>query len=126
MLDDGCDRRASIVGLAAGLREATTELCVVLPVDTPLVTAALLLELADACRDAAIPQAGPLPGAYRKSVLPSLVTGELSIRKAIEPLDVNVLQVDAALLVNINTPADLESIEGGSPGAAVDYSGSGQ
>jgi molybdopterin-guanine dinucleotide biosynthesis protein A len=116
VLDDGSDRRASIVGLAAGLREATTELCVVLPVDTPLVTPALLLELADVCRDAAIPQTGPLPGAYRKSILPALVSGELSIRKAIERLDVNVLEVDAALLANVNTPADLEALEAGSPG----------
>jgi molybdopterin-guanine dinucleotide biosynthesis protein A len=116
VLDDGSDRRASIVGLAAGLLAATTELCVVLPVDMPLVTAALLLDLADACRDAAVPQAGPLPGAYRKSVLPALVTGELSIRKAIEPLDVNVLEIDAALLVNVNTPADLEALEGSRPG----------
>ena len=54
------------------------------------------------------------------------MTGELSIRKAIEPLDVNVLEVDAALLVNVNTPADLEALEEGSPSAAVDYSGSGQ
>jgi molybdopterin-guanine dinucleotide biosynthesis protein A len=118
VLDDGSDRRASIVGLAAGLRAATTELCVVLPVDTPLVTPALLLELADACRDAAVPQTGPLPGAYRKSILPALVSGELSIRKAIERFDVNVLEVDAALLVNVNTPADLEALEAGSPGAA--------
>lgn len=116
VLDDGSDRRASIVGLAAGLRAATTELCVVLPVDTPLVTPALLLELADVCRDAAIPQTGPLPGAYRKSILPALVSGELSIRKAIERLDVNVLEVDAALLANVNTPADLEALEAGSPG----------
>jgi molybdopterin-guanine dinucleotide biosynthesis protein A len=126
VLDDGSDRRASIVGLAAGLRAATTELCVVLPVDTPLVTATLLLELADACRDAAVPQTGPLPGAYRKSILPALVPGELSIRKAIERFDVNVLEVDAALLRNVNTPADLEALEAGLPGAAVDYSGSGQ
>ena len=115
MLDDGSDRRASIVGLAAGLRAATTELCVVLPVDTPLVTPALLLELADACRDAAVPQTGPLPGAYRKSILPALLSGELSIRKAIQGLDVITLDVDAALLVNVNTPADLAALDAGLP-----------
>lgn len=115
VLDDGSDRRASIVGLVAGLRAATTELCVVLPVDTPLVTPELLLELADACRDAAVSQTGPLPGAYRKSVLPALASGELSIRKAIEGLDVTTLEVDAALLVNVNTPADLSALDAGSP-----------
>jgi molybdopterin-guanine dinucleotide biosynthesis protein A len=96
-----------------------------MPVDTPLVTPALLLELADACREAAVPQTGPLPGAYRTSVLPALLSGELSIRKAIERVDVNVLEVDAALLANVNTPADLEALAEGPPSAAV-YSGSGQ
>lgn len=47
-------------------------------VDTPLVTTALLLELAGACRDAAVPQTGPLPGAYRKRALPALESGERS------------------------------------------------
>src|SRR5215472_3505822 len=50
ILDDGSDVRAPIVGLIAGLRAAPTDLCVVLPVDCPLVTAELLVELADACR----------------------------------------------------------------------------
>ena len=72
VLDDGSETRAAIAGLVAGLRAATTDLCVVLPVDTPLVTPALLLELADACSDAAVPQTGPLPGAYSKSALPVL------------------------------------------------------
>src|SRR5439155_1582364 len=50
VLDDGSDVQAPIVGLIAGLEAAPTELCVVLPVDCPRVTPALLLELADACR----------------------------------------------------------------------------
>src|SRR5437868_5332678 len=50
VLPDGATERAAIHGLAAGVRAAPTDLCVVLPVDVPLVTAALLLELAAACR----------------------------------------------------------------------------
>jgi hypothetical protein len=61
--DDGSPERAAIIGLAAGLRAAPTDLSVVLTVDTPLVTAPLLLELAAACLDAAVPQTGPLPAA---------------------------------------------------------------
>jgi molybdenum cofactor guanylyltransferase len=120
VLDDGSQTRAAIVGLTAGLRAAKTDLCVVLPVDTPLVTPTLLLRLADACRDAAVPQTGPLPGAYRKSALPALVSGELSIRKAIAGLDVNVIEVDAALVANVNTPAELKALDELSVGAAPD------
>jgi molybdenum cofactor guanylyltransferase len=111
VLADGVEERASIHGLAAGLRAAPTELCVVVPVDTPLVTVAALLELADACRgDAAVPQSGPLPGAYRKSALPALESGELSIRRALDALDVTVVELDPALLANVNTPADLSNL----------------
>ena len=84
----------------------------VLPVDTPLVTATTLLALADACNgDAAVPQTGPLPGAYRKSALPALESGELSIRRALERLEVTVVELDAALLANVNTPDDLRGLE---------------
>jgi molybdopterin-guanine dinucleotide biosynthesis protein A len=81
-----------------------------LPVDTPLVTAHVLLELAGACRDVAVPQTGPLPGAYRKRALPALESGERSIRRAIEPLDVAVVELDPALLANVNAPDDLEQL----------------
>jgi molybdopterin-guanine dinucleotide biosynthesis protein A len=110
VLDDGSPERAAIVGLAAGVRAAPTDLCVVLPVDTPLVTAPVLLELAAACLDAAVPQSGPLPGAYRKRALPALESGERSIRRAIERIDVAVVELDPALLANVNTPDDLQHL----------------
>ena len=112
VLADGAGERAAIHGLAAGLRAASTELCLVLPVDTPLVTAAALLALADACSgDAAVPQTGPLPGAYRRSALPALESGELSIRRALERLEVAVVELDRALLANVNTPDELRGLE---------------
>jgi molybdenum cofactor guanylyltransferase len=110
VLDDGCDVQAPIVGLIAGLEAAPTELCVVLPVDCPRVTPALLLELADACRDVARPQRGPLPGAYRRTALAALRSGELAIHRAIAGLDVAVLDVDPELLVNVNTPGELAAL----------------
>jgi molybdenum cofactor guanylyltransferase len=113
VLDDGSDVHAPIVGLIAGLEAAPTELSVVLPVDCPRVTPALLLELADACRDVARPGRGPLPGAYRRSALPALQRGGLAIHRAIVGLDVAVLDVDPALLVNVNTPEDLAALEDG-------------
>jgi molybdopterin-guanine dinucleotide biosynthesis protein A len=111
VLADGVEQRAAIHGLAAGLRAAPTDLCVALPVDTPLVTAEALLELADACRgDAAVPQTGPLPGAFRKSALAAFESGELSIRRALGSLEVAVVQLDPALLMNVNTAADLREL----------------
>jgi molybdopterin-guanine dinucleotide biosynthesis protein A len=107
VLADGVEERAAIHGLVAGLRAAATDVCVVLPVDTPNMTADALHLLAAACRDAAVTQSGPLPGAYRKSALPALTSGELSIRRAIAGLDVAVVELDPSLLVNVNTPADV-------------------
>lgn len=107
VLADGVEEHAAIHGLVAGLRAARTDVCVVVPVDMPQLTAGALHALAAACRDAAVPQTGPLPGAYRKSALPALTSGELSIRRAIADLDVAIVQLDPALLVNINTPDDV-------------------
>jgi molybdopterin-guanine dinucleotide biosynthesis protein A len=112
--DDGSDVRAPIAGLVAGLRRARHELCVVLPVDCPRATPALLRELAAACRDAAVPQTGPLPGAYRRSALPvlerRLAAGDLSLRGALLELDHAVVQLDPALLVDVDTPAELDAL----------------
>lgn len=110
VLDDGGELQAPIVGLVAGLRAAPTELSVVLPVDCPLVTPALLHELADACRDVARPDRGPLPGAYRRSALPALESGGPAIHRAIASLDVAVLEVDPALIVDVNTPEELAAL----------------
>jgi molybdopterin-guanine dinucleotide biosynthesis protein A len=107
VLADGVDERASIHGLVAGLRAAPTELVVVVPVDAAAITVEALHALADACRDAAVPQTGPLPGAYRRTALAALERGELSIRRAIAELDVAVVQLDPAVLTNVNTEADL-------------------
>jgi molybdenum cofactor guanylyltransferase len=108
VLADGVEERAAIHGLVAGLRAATTDVCVVVPVDMPYLTADALRALADACLDAAVPQTGPLPGAYRKSALPALESGELSIRSAIARIDVATVELDESLLANVNTPDDVD------------------
>jgi molybdenum cofactor guanylyltransferase len=107
VLADDVEERAAIHGLVAGLRAAQTDVCVVLPVDCPRMTAEALRALAGACRDVAVPQTGPLPGAYRKTALTALTSGELSIRLAIASLDVATVELDPALLANVNTPADV-------------------
>jgi molybdenum cofactor guanylyltransferase len=107
VLDDGSDVRAPVAGVVAGLRAARHELAVVLPVDCPLVTVELLRALAAA---RAVPQTGPLPGAYAKSDLPELerrLAGDLRLR-GVNP---HVLQVEERLLANANTPAELSALE---------------
>jgi molybdopterin-guanine dinucleotide biosynthesis protein A len=111
IIDDGSPVRASIVGLAAGLRAAPTELCVAIPVDCPRLSVALLHRLADACAEAAVPQSGPLPGAYRRCLLEPLESGELSIRRALSGRLVSVVSCPEELLVNLNTLAQLREFE---------------
>jgi molybdopterin-guanine dinucleotide biosynthesis protein A len=74
VLDDGTEVRAALAGIVTGVRAATTELCVVVPVDMPrlMLMPDLLLELAEACVLAAAPKGSPLPAAYRKAALPVL------------------------------------------------------
>ena len=113
--DDGSDVRAPLAGLVAALRRARYEVCVVVPVDVPLVTADALRTLTEACAgDAAVPRTGPLPGAYRRAALPvlerRLASGQLALRDALAELNVRVVDLDPALLVNVNTPDDLAAL----------------
>ena len=104
VVDDGAGERAPVFGLVAGLRTASHDVCCALPVDCPLATPELLQELA---RTRAVPQTGPLPGAYPTELLPELEARvgrrELSLR-GVNP---EVLEVDEKLLLNVNTRMDL-------------------
>ena len=114
LVDDGTETRAALAGIVAGLRAASTELAVVLPVDMPLVTATVLHELAEAGRDAAAPRGAPLPAAFRREVLPLLERrlheGRLALHEALAELDTRRVEVDARLLVNVNTPDELSGL----------------
>ena len=107
VVDDGTEDRAPIFGVIAGLRAVTSEVAVVLPVDCPLVTVELLRALGEAV---AVPQTGPLPGAYAKAMLSELEArsgrGELSLRG----VNQTVLNVEACLLRDVDVPADLATI----------------
>jgi aminoglycoside 6-adenylyltransferase len=104
VLDDGREERAPAYGVLVGLEAASNDVCLFLPVDCPLVTQEALRALADA---RAIPQTGPLPGAYTRDMAPELARrleeGELSLRG----LNPRVLELDEELLVNVNTRMDL-------------------
>jgi molybdopterin-guanine dinucleotide biosynthesis protein A len=111
--DDGEDVRAPIAGVVAGLRAATHDVCVFLPVDTPLVQAHSLRLLAERCREAAVVPTGPLPGAYRRTALPVLErcldAGKLALRDALNDLDVAVVDIGEEV-ANVNEPRDLERL----------------
>ena len=102
--DDGAEERAPVFGVIAALRAAAHEACVVVPVDCPLVTPELLRELADAC---AVPQTGPLPGVYTKSMLENLEARVAAGELALSGVNENVVAVDEKLLLNVNTRMDL-------------------
>jgi molybdopterin-guanine dinucleotide biosynthesis protein A len=116
LVDDDSDVRAPIAGVVAGLRAARTDVVVVVPVDCPLLERGDLVALSSACRDAAVPQTGPLPGAFRRTALPELErrlgAGELALRDALDALDAAIVELPTARLVNVNAPADLERLAG--------------
>jgi molybdopterin-guanine dinucleotide biosynthesis protein A len=117
LLDDGVDVQAPLAGIVAGLRAASNDVSVVLPVDAPEVTPELLRALADACADAAVTQTGPLPAAFHKRALPvlerRLAARDLPVRAALDELDVRLVHADPNLLANVNTPDDLRRLEQG-------------
>ena len=111
LIDDGTEVRAPIAGVVAGLRAAAHDVVVFLPVDCPWMTGEALRALGDACRDAAVPQTGPLPGAWAKSALPVLER-RLAIRP-VRPLPRvrrarrRRRQLDPRVVADVDTPADL-------------------
>ena len=123
LLGEVCDERLAVGGdglsdpstgpvaaIAAGLRKAAHELAVVIPVDMPLLTADALRLLAEACRDAAVAQAGPLPCAVARRALPAFEAGERRLRTVLAGLDTAHIELDERLLANVNTRDDLDRL----------------
>ena len=113
--DDGIAVRAPIAGVVAGLRTAAHDVSVFLPVDCPRITVAALRALGEGCRDAAVTPEGPLPGAWARSALPVLERrlgeGRLALVDAYDELDVAVLDLDPALVADVDTPEALAPLE---------------
>ena len=123
LLGEACDERLAVgrggladpgtgpvAAIAVGLRAASHEVAVVIPVDMPLLTADALRLLAGACRDAAVAQAGPLPCAVARRALPAFETGERRLRTVLEGLDTVHIELEEEWLANVNTPADLDTL----------------
>jgi molybdenum cofactor guanylyltransferase len=105
--DDGT---GPVAAIAAGLRAASHEIAVVVPVDMPRLTPAALHALADACRDAAVAQHGPLPCAVARRALPAFERGERRLRAVMATLETNAITLGEELLANVNEPQDLERL----------------
>jgi len=113
-LADARPQSGPLGGIVAGLRAATHDVCVVVPVDMPLLTAPTLQALGDACREAAVGPRGPLPGAYARAALPALehalARGELRLRDVVAALDTAVVTIGENQLVNVNEQRDLDML----------------
>jgi molybdopterin-guanine dinucleotide biosynthesis protein A len=111
---DASDVRAPIAGVVGGLRAASYDVAVFLPVDCPRMTTAVVRTLGEACRDAAVPQTGPLPGAYAKSALPlleqRLAQGPYALYRTYDELEVAHVEVDPDLVADVDTPGDLSRL----------------
>jgi molybdopterin-guanine dinucleotide biosynthesis protein A len=106
----GDEGTGPVAAIAAGLRASAHDVAVVIPVDMPVLTAAALRQLAGACRDAAVAQAGPLPCAVARRTLPAFETGERRLRAILDGLETARIELEEQLLANVNTPADLDRL----------------
>jgi nicotine blue oxidoreductase len=115
VLPDAGDVRAPIAGVVAGLRAAAHDVCVFLPVDCPRMTADALRLLGERCRDAGVPQSGPLPGAWSKRALPlleqRLARGPYALYRAYDELDVATVDLDPEVVADVDTPDDLARLQ---------------
>lgn len=123
LLGDACEERIAVgrdglddpgtgpvAAIAVGLRAASHDVAIVIPVDMPLLTVAALHALADACRDAAVAQRGPLPCAVARDMLSAFETGERRLRTVLAGLDTATVELDERVLANVNTPAELDTL----------------
>ena len=107
VVDDGLELRAPIVGVVAGLRAAAHDVCVVLPVDCPRITAESLRLLGELI---AVPQTGPLPGAYSKAMLPELERRLAARELSLRGVNDRVVALDERELADVDTRADLDAV----------------
>ena len=99
-----------VAAIAAGLRHATGDVAVVVPVDMPLLSADALRLLAGACRDAAVAQVGPLPCAVARRTQPAFDTGERRLSTVLDGLDTARVELAEGLLANVNERSDLDRL----------------
>lgn len=124
MVEDTYKDMGPLAGLYSGLKACTTNTCLVLSCDVPLVQTALLSQLLDgrfSSYDAVIAQSGnqlmPLVGRYHKRCLKKceelLQQGEKRMMRLLENLHYHAIGFDenqSLALENINTKAQLKKL----------------
>jgi molybdopterin-guanine dinucleotide biosynthesis protein A len=88
----------------AAVEAAQHEICIVLPVDCLLMTPEVVCALVDSV---AVPDSGPLSGAYSKAMLPRLERRVSRGEPSLRGVNDSVLCVPSELLVNVNRPGQL-------------------
>ena len=127
VLADNFSSRGPLAGIHSALQHSRTDWNLVLAIDLPLVSSALLEFIAESCdqgNDAVTVRLGghfqPLCAAYHQRLLPEiesrLEAGELSIHRLLEVARTRIMDEEELLsagfpgemLLNVNTPEDLE------------------
>lgn len=127
VLPDSFSGRGPLAGIHSALKHSRTDWNLVLAVDLPLVTSALLGFVAESCdelNDAVAVRLGghfqPLCAAYHRRLLPEiesrLQAKDLSIHRLLEAASTRIMEerelISAGfrgeILLNVNTPEDLE------------------
>ena len=109
VVDDGTDVRAPIAGVVAGLRAAAEWSRSLVPVDCPWMTR----PPSRARRRVQDGRAGEgaLPGAWANPALPlleeRLAKGPLALYRAYDELAVVTVELDLAVVADVDTPGDL-------------------
>lgn len=137
VLADQFASRGPLAGIHAALSHSKTDWNIILAVDMPLVTTALLTFIAEQCRDssakAIVPETAgrlqPLCAAYHRRLVPRIEQAidaeELSIHRLLERLSTGIMGTNSGrirelseseliehgfspeMLMNVNTPEDL-------------------
>lgn len=124
-INDTEHQAGPLAGILAALAHCTTSQLLILPVDTPLLSAASLQQLVlEANDDAAyfanspLPCVLPLSPALSELIRKQLHSGQRSVQALLTELNATALPAPEAELLNTNTPADwqhyLSSINSGS------------
>ncbi|WP_445769159.1 molybdenum cofactor guanylyltransferase [Rheinheimera sp.] len=111
-INDTEHQAGPLAGILAALAHCTTSQLLILPVDTPLLSAASLQQLLQANGDAAyfanspLPCVLPLSPALSELISKQLHRGQRSVKALLSSLNAVALPAPAKELLNTNTPAD--------------------
>ncbi len=123
VLPDAEPHKGPLGGLVSALRHCTAPWALVLPLDLPRLTTAIIKRLIDACDEESDviafstgDRTNPLPALFRTRVAPyweeRLAEGRLSLREGYAYLKVKAVFLPRSgdILLNLNEPSDLRKL----------------